>query len=216
MGVKLYQLTIIIITQRAFGKTPAGSRALKNTEKVVLTQRDKPGNFKSVSKQATPIEMISLVILFFGRTDHPVEKPAHNRQNNPKKMSLKKQVGVHFKIYRMVVQPMNSKQSVTDVKDVIHQVVIDGRFIDDFAAKPKEVTHQLGLPVAKETQAMLKAHTTKSDMAGTLGHKVSAAPAAVGVALVVIVAIVILVLPAPTGGGRAEMAVSDPNEQAKD
>lgn len=118
----------------------------------------------------------------------------------------------------MVVKPTNDlvQTSHADVKDVAHQVVVDGRFIDEFAANPNTVVHYLGIPVAKETKAKLTTHTGKTDLTSMLGHKVSAAPEAVGVVLVVVVAIVILVVATPVGGKEdVARSISDPFEEDK-
>jgi hypothetical protein len=118
----------------------------------------------------------------------------------------------------MVVKPTNVPMQPDhgDVKDVVHQVVVDGRFIDEFATNPNAVTNHLGITVAKETKAKLMVHTSTTNLPAVLNHKVSAVPEAVGIVLVVIVAIVVLVVASPVYQAGGKTPVSDPFEAGKD
>jgi hypothetical protein len=122
----------------------------------------------------------------------------------------------------MVVKPTNVPMQPDhgDVKDVVHQVVVDGRFIDEFATNPNAVTNHLGITVAKETKAKMVTHTSTADTYGVLQHKAATVPQVGVIVGIVIVAVVVWVLVDPpvvhSKDVMATKPVNDPLEHEKD
>jgi hypothetical protein len=109
-----------------------------------------------------------------------------------------------------------------ELKDAFNQVVIDGRFINDFAANPQLVSNKLGFALSPESHAALSnlSQTSTTTANGLLMHQASDDFHVYAISIIVAVVIVVIVCVFISGDNasartKSQDQVTDPNEDLK-